>query len=45
MFKSIGTHWIALYMNGNYIIYFGSFGVKHIPNEIKRFIGNKNIYL
>ena len=45
VFKSIGTHWIALYMNGNYIIYFGSFGVKHIPNEIKKFIGNKNIYL
>ena len=24
-FKSIGTHWIALYVNGNNIIYFDSF--------------------
>ena len=42
-FKSIGTHWIALYMNNNNIIYFDSFEVKHIPTEIKKFIGNKNI--
>ena len=36
-------HWIALYMNGNNIIYFDSFGVEHIPKEIKEFIRNKNI--
>ena len=30
-------------MNGDNIIYFDSFGVKHIPKEIKKFIGNKNI--
>ena len=30
-FKSIGTHWIALYVNGNNIIYLGSFGVEYIP--------------
>ena len=30
-------------MNGNKIIYFDSFGVEHIPKEIKKFIGNKNI--
>ena len=30
-FKSIGTHLIALYVNGNNIIYFGSFGVEYIP--------------
>ena len=42
-FKSIGTHWIAVYVNGNDIIYFYSFGVKHIPKEIKKIIGNKNI--
>ena len=42
-FKSIGTHWIALHVNGNNIICFDSFGVEHIPKEIKKFIGNKNI--
>ena len=26
-------------------IYFDSFGVEHIPKEIKKFIGNKNRYL
>ena len=25
------------------VIYFGSFGVEHIPNENKKIIGNKNI--
>ena len=42
-FKSIGSHWIALYVNGNNIIYFDSFGVAQIPKEIKKFKGNKNI--
>ena len=42
-FKPIGTHWTALYVNGNNIIYFDSLGVQHIPKEIKKFIGNKNI--
>ena len=27
----------------NEVIYFDSFGVEHIPKEIKTFIGNKNI--
>ena len=34
-FKSIETHLIDLYVNGNNIINFDSFGVKHIPKEIK----------
>ena len=42
-FKLIGTHWIAFYVNGNNIIYFDSFGVEHIPKEIKKSIGSKNI--
>ena len=42
-YKSIGTNWIPLYVNGNNIIYFDSFGVEHIPKEIKKFIGNKNM--
>ena len=48
-FKSIGTHCIALYVNGNNgsvsydAIYIDSFGVEHIPKEMKKIIGNKNI--
>ena len=42
-FKSIEIHWVALYVNGNNIIYFDSFGIKHIPKEIRKFIGNKNV--
>ena len=30
-------------MNGDNVIYFDSFRVEHIPKEIKKFIGNKNI--
>ena len=39
-YESIGTHWIALYLNANGIVYFDSFGAEHIPKEIKKFIGN-----
>ena len=39
----VGTHWIALFCNRNEVIYFDSFGVEHVPEEIKEFIGNKNI--
>ena len=31
-YESIGTHWIALDMNGNNIIYFDSFGVDSFQN-------------
>ena len=40
--KSIGTLVIAFYVNNN-ITYYGSFGVEHIPDEIRKFIGNKNV--
>ena len=30
-------------MNGNIVTYSDSFGVEHIPKEIKKFIENKNI--
>ena len=39
----VGTHWIALFCNRSEIVYFDSFGVEHVPEEIKEFIGNKNI--
>ena len=40
----IGTHWVALWVNNNNnATYFDSFGVEHIPEEIKAFINNKNI--
>ena len=42
-FRSIGIHWIDLYVNVNNIIYSDSFGVEHIPRKIRKFIGNKNI--
>ena len=37
------THWIALFCNENEIVYFDCFGVEHIPEEIKEFIGNRQI--
>ena len=45
-YNSIGTHWIALFVNDNNVTYFDSFRIEHIPKEIKRFIGKKcNKYL
>ena len=41
-YADVGTHWIALFCEKNEIVYFDSFGVEHIPEEIKEFIGNKN---
>ena len=40
--KSIGSHWIVLYLNDNNVIYFDSFEVERIPKEIRKIIGNKN---
>ena len=40
--SNIGIHWVTSYVQNN-IIYFDSFGVEHIPKEIKTFISNKNI--
>ena len=42
-YANIGTHWIALFVKPKYIVYFDSFAVDHIPKEIKKFIGNKDI--
>ena len=42
-YSDIGTHWVALHVNNNNVTYFDSFGVEHIPKEIKTFISDKNI--
>ena len=39
-YSDVGTHWVALYVRNDDITYFGSFGVEHIPKEIKTFIGH-----
>ena len=39
----VGTYWIDLYVKDNQIVYFDSFGVEHVPKEIEKFIGTKNI--
>ena len=42
-YADVGTHWIALFCNRSEIVCFDSFGVEHVPEEIKTFVGNKNI--
>ena len=42
-YTDIGSHWVALYLQNNGVTYFDSFGVEHIPKEIKTFVGNTNI--
>ena len=42
-YEDTGTHWIALFCKKNEVIYFDSFEVEHISEEIKKFIGNENI--
>ena len=33
-YADVSTHWIALFCNKNEIVYFDSFGVEHVPEEI-----------
>ena len=40
-YADVGTPCIALYVKNSEVIYFDSFGVEHVPTEIKRFIGHK----
>ena len=42
-YADVGTHWIALFYNKYEIVFFNSFVVEHIFEEIKDIIGNKNI--
>ena len=41
-YADVDTHWIALFCNRNENVYFDSFGVEHVSEEIKEFVGNKN---
>ena len=42
-YEDAGTHWIALYVKNKKVVYFDSFGVEHVPEEIIKFIKNKDI--
>ena len=42
-YADVGTHWIPLFCNRNKFFYFNSFGVEHVPEDIKELFGNKNI--
>ena len=42
-YESIGTHWIALTINAKNITYFASFGVEHIPKQMRKIVRHKNI--
>ena len=42
-YADVVTHWMALFCYKSGIVYFDSFGVEHVPEEIKEFFGNKNI--
>ena len=39
----VDTHWIVLFFNRDEIFYFSNFGVEHVPEKIKKFLGNKHI--
>ena len=42
-YSDIGTHWIGLYALNDNVTYFDSFGVEHIPKEIKKIIDKSTI--
>ena len=42
-YADVGTHWIALFCNRSEIVYFDSFGVENVPEEIREFVRNKNM--
>ena len=39
----VETHWDALSCKRSEVVYFDSFGAEHVPEEMKEFIGIKNI--
>ena len=42
-YADVGTHLIDLFCNRNETVYFDGFGVENVSEEIKEFVGNKNI--
>ena len=40
-YADVGTHWFALFSNRSEINCFDSFGVEHVPEEIKNLSGIK----
>ena len=43
VYADVGTYWIALFCKRSETVYFDSFGVEHVHEEIKDFIGIKSI--
>ena len=41
-YENTGTHWVSLFVKANKVIYFDSFGIEPIPEEIYKFINNNN---
>ena len=42
-YELIQTYLIAFCVGGSNVAFFDGFGVEHVPKEIKKIIGNKNI--
>ena len=42
-YADVGTHWVPLFCNRSETVYFDSFGVEHVSEEVKTFVVNKNI--
>ena len=40
-YADVGTHWVALFCNRIEIVYFDSFGIENVPEEIKKFVDKK----
>ena len=41
--KSKGTHWVSLFIDRNTAVYFDSFGIEYIPQEVLNKIKDKSI--
>ena len=42
-YPDVNIHWIALFCDRMKLVYFDSFSVEHVPEEIKKFIRDENI--